>query len=275
MVYVDHGATTGALDPVERDIIEAVFDFDELTLERLMTPRPDVFSIPLSTPHAELVAATREHGYSRVPITGVAADDVVGVMLLKDLLKFKKAPLAGPKQLRAMLLPPVFVPASKSADSMLQEFLERRFHMAFVVDEHGTFVGLVTLDDLLGELLGEDDDTFDSEIARLRPDALTVKASIDVEDFIEETGIELPAGDYHTVAGYVFHALGRLPRKGDHVVAGEHRFVVSKMEGRRIAEVIVTSTGTPLPVPDRDPDAEVYPPTAAASGKHEPRRTAR
>lgn len=150
-----------------------------------------------------------------------------------------------------MLLPPVFVPSSKSADSMLREFLERRFHMAFVVDEHGTFVGLVTLDDLLAELLGEDDETFDTEIARLRPDALTVKASIDVDDFVEETGIELPAGDYHTLGGYVFHALGRLPRKGDHVTHGEHRFVVAKMEGRRIAELIVTGTATPMPAADR------------------------
>src|SRR4029079_19038376 len=100
----------------------------------------------------------KANGFSRIPITGVAQDDVVGVLLLKDLLKFRKTPLAGPKQLRAMLLPPVFVPASKSADSMLREFLERRFHMAFVVDEHGTFVGLVTLDALRRELLGSTDD---------------------------------------------------------------------------------------------------------------------
>lgn len=268
MVYIDHGAATGALDPAERDIIEAVFEFDEQTVERLMTPRPDVFSIPLQTAHDAIVALTRDHGFSRIPVTGVAADDVVGVLLLKDLLKFRKAPIAGPKQLRAMLLPPVFVPASKSADSMLREFLERRFHMAFVVDEHGTFVGLVTLDDLLGELLGEDEDTFDSEIARSRPDAMTVKGSMDVEDFVEETGIELPEGDYHTVAGFVFHALGRLPRKGDQAIASDHRFVVSKMEGRRIAEVIVSGVGTPLPVPEREPDAD-----APADGA-EPRRRA-
>ncbi len=187
-----------------------------------------------------------EAGHSRIPVTGVADDDIVGVLLLKDLLRFRKTPLAGPRQLRSLLLPPVFVPTSKPADSMLEEFLERRFHMAFVVDEHGTLVGLVTLDDLLGELFGdEDDDTDESEIARLRPDALTVKASIDVEDFVEETGITLPEGDYHTLGGFVFHELGRLPRKGDSVAVGEHRFVVAKMEGRRIAEVIVRSPDLP------------------------------
>lgn len=241
MVIIDSGAATGALDPLERDIIEAVFEFDAMTVERLMTPRPDVFAVPLATGWEALLDAARTAGHSRIPITGSSPDDIVGVLLLKDLLRFRDEPFAGPRQLRSLLLPPVFVPASKQADGMLEEFLERRFHMAFVVDEHGTLVGLLTLDDLLHELLGEDDDTDDSEIARLRPDALTVKASIDVEDFVEETGIELPEGDYHTLGGFVFHELGRLPRKGDTVAVHDHRFVVAKMEGRRIAEVIVRS----------------------------------
>lgn len=256
MVLVDDGAASGQLDPLERDIIEAVFEFDELTVDRLMTPRPDVASISLNTGWSELLAFAREQELSRLPVTGVAPDDIVGVLLVKDLLKFREAPLSGPRQLRALLLPPVFVPASKSADSMLREFLERRFHMAFVVDEHGTFVGLVTLDDLLGELLGAIDDeaSEDSEIARIRPDALTVKASIDLEDFGEETGIVLPEGEYHTLGGYVFHELGRLPRKGDAVTFGPHTFQVSKMEGRRIAELVVSTAPAPgePPAPDQE-----------------------
>lgn len=252
MVYVERGAESGELDPTERDIIEAVFEFDELTVGRLMTPRPDVFSVPLTITWQELLTRCREEGTSRIPVTGQGRDDIVGVLLLKDLLRFRTAPLSGPKQLRALLLPPVFVPVGKSAESMLQEFLEKRFHMAFVVDEHGTFVGLVTLDDLLGELVGTDDeDTDDSEISRNKPDALTVKASIDVEDFAEETGIVLPEGDYHTLGGFVFHQLGRLPRKGEAVELGEHRFVVARMEGRRVSEIVVTSA-TPAPAPDQE-----------------------
>jgi putative hemolysin len=252
MVYVANSAESGELDPLERDIIEAVFEFDELTVDRLMTPRPDVFSVPLTIGWEELMEHCRKRQLSRIPVTGHTQDDIVGVLLMKDLLKFRAAPLSGPKQLRSLLLPPVFVPASKSADGMLREFLAKRFHMAFVVDEHGTFVGLVTLDDLLGELLGvEDDDTDDSEIARLRPGALTVKASMDLEDFAEETGIALPQGDYHTLGGFVFHQLGRLPRKGESVLFGEHKFVVSRMEGRRLSEVVVTNQ-TPAPAPDQE-----------------------
>ena len=240
LVYVAHGTASGALDPLERDIIEAVFEFDEMTVERLMTPRPDVFSVPVDIGWEDLLEAARFADHSRIPVTA-DDEDIIGVLLLKDLLRYREEPPTGPRQLRSLLLPPVFVPTSKRADAMLEEFLERRFHMAFVVDEHGTFVGLVTLDDLLRELFGEDDDTDEQDIARLRPDAITVKASIDVEDFADETGIDLPEGDYHTLAGFVFHELGRLPRKGDAVAFGDHRFVVAKMEGRRIAEVVVRS----------------------------------
>ncbi len=239
LVMVAHSAATGELDPMERDMIEAVFDFDDLTVERVMTPRPDMFTVPLGITWEELLQTARAEGHSRIPITGATRDDIVGVLLLKDLLKYRRAPFSGPRQLRSLLMPPVFVPVSKAANSMLREFLERRYHMAFVVDEHGTLVGLITLDDLLDELLGEDEDTDESEIERLRPDALTVKASIDVDDFVEETGITLPQGDYHTVGGFVFHQLGRLPRRGDTVALEHHRFVVSEMEGRRIAEVVV------------------------------------
>ena len=240
LVYVE-GAAVGELDPTERDIIEAVFEFDELTVDRLMTPRPDVFSVPLAIGWDDLLARVRDEPHSRIPITGIGPDDIVGVLLVKDLLRFRAEGISGPRQLRSLLLPPVFVPASKDADSMLNEFLERRFHMAFVVDEHGTFVGLVTLDDLLGELLGgaEDESEEDSEITRVDANAITVKASMDLEDFAEETGIVLPEGEYHTLGGFVFHELGRLPRKGDAVTFGRHRFKVLNMEGRRIAELSV------------------------------------
>lgn len=247
LVYVAHGTRLGELDETERDIIEAVFEFDDLYVGRLMTPRPDVSSVPLSTPWDELLRKARDQGYSRIPVTGTGPDDILGVLLVKDLLKFRGQPLQSPKQLRSLLLPPVFVPASKTADSMLREFLERRFHMAFVVDEHGTLVGLVTLDDLLAELIGaHDDETADSEIER-QADALTVKAGIDLEDFEEETGIALPAGEYHTLGGYVFHQLGRLPRRGDTISYAAHEFVVSKMEGRRVAEILVRGVPTEPP----------------------------
>ncbi len=241
MVYVDRSMASGELDPVERDIIEAVFELDDMPIQRLMTPRPDVFSLPLNIGWSDLLEGAYAAGHSRIPVRGRSEDDIVGVLIVKDLLRYRKAPLDGPRQLRSILMPPIFVPATMPAHIMLQEFLAQRFHMAFVVDEHGTLTGLITMDDLLSELLRDDEASEDSEIARVRPNVLTVKATMDVEDFVEETGIPLPAGSYHTVGGFVFHELGRLPKQGDTVHHEGRRFVVEEVDGRRISEIRVVA----------------------------------
>ena len=250
LVYLDQGAEAGTVAPLERDFVEAVFELDDLTIERVMTPRPDVFALPLTTPWKDLILRCRESGFSRIPLYSKTPDSLVGVLLFKDLLKLRHSPIEGPLQLRSVLMPPVFVPTSKRADVMLEEFLERRFHMAHVVDEHGTLVGLVTLDDLLNELIGEGDAHADiQEYSDLPGDVIRVRATIDVEDFKEEAGIDLPEGDYHTLGGFVFHMLGRLPRVGDEVLSCNRAFVVSSMRGRRIDELHIR------PCEPQEPDA--------------------
>ena len=246
MVLVDRGTASGAIDPAERDIIEAVLDFDELIVERLMTPRPDLLGLGIDTPWQELLDQTKASGYSRIPIWDTAPDDIIGVLLIKDLLRFQDNPPT-PQQLRTLLLPPAFVPASKPADVMLQEFLKRQLHMAFVVDEHGTLVGVLTLDDHLEELLGKLDESEENELTRPRPNVLSVIANMDVEDFTEESGILLPTGEWHTVGGFVFHELGRLPRTGDVVRWQRWTFSVAQMSGRRIVslEIVEHASITP------------------------------
>jgi putative hemolysin len=223
----------------ERDIVEAVFDFDELDVSRLMTPRPDIFSLPLSTPWEDAIRRCHEAQFSRVPIYRSRPDEVVGVLLVKDLLRFLKEPPATLRGVQRVLLPPVFVPASKSASDLLREFLERKSHLSLVVDEHGALVGLITLDDLLAELL---DHQTDEEVGLqlLEPGRYCVRAWVDVDDFAEETGLTLPEGEYNTVGGFVFHALGRVPQVGEVVHHAEHRFEVRRMQGRRIEEIAVT-----------------------------------
>lgn len=236
---VGSGAASGALDEMEREIIESVFEFDDITVERLMTPRTEMFSLPLTLPWDELVRRCRDSERARIPIHGSRTDDVVGVLLLKDLLKHRNTPPAGPRQLRSLLVPPVFVPASRSADSMLREFLEKQFQMAFVVDEHGTLLGLVTLDDLLQELMGEAESAT-PHTAPERPNGPWVlDGQIDVDDFESQTGIGLPEGEYHTLGGFVFFQLGRLPRRGDSVGWNGVTFIVREMEGRRISQIEV------------------------------------
>ena len=236
------GEEAGNLVPAERELLEAVFELDDITVSRLMTPRPDVFSLDIDTPWSEMIQQIRDTGFSRIPIFEGSEDGMLGVLLVKDLLRHLSRPPESLRDLSRLLMPPVYVPASKAADQMLTEFLERKSHMAFVVDEHGTLTGLITLDDLLSELVGElldqgDDQTED--VDAIRPGRLSVRATMDIEDFAEETGISLPEGDYHTVGGFVFHELGRLPRRGDVVRWEGHRFFVGSMEGRRIGSVLV------------------------------------
>ena len=242
LVYLERGTETGSIAPRDLDFAEAVFDFDDLTVERLMTPRPDIFALPLRTSWGQLTQRCLSSGFSRVPIYSRSKDSILGILLIKDLLKLRSAPIAGPLQLRSLLLPPVFVPTSKPADDMLEEFLAQRYHMAFVVDEHGTLVGLVTLDDLLDELLGEaEDGTTEGELTE-RNGGWTVRANMDIEDFTEDTGIVLPEGDYHTLGGYVFHELGRLPKIDDRVHHETWTFAVASMKGRRISSLNVLSS---------------------------------
>ncbi|MBN2798108.1 MAG: HlyC/CorC family transporter [Deltaproteobacteria bacterium] len=245
---IGKSAAEGDVEEFERDIIEAVFEFGETTVSRVMTPRPEIFSVRLSIPWPQLIQTVREGGFSRVPVYGARSDDILGVLLLKDLLPFRDHPLRGPKELRELLLPPTFVPASKLAQDMLKEFIENKQHMAFVVDEHGTLVGLVTLDDLMDELVGdflESDEVYE-EILETAPGVLRVLGNIDVDDYAEETGVQLPEGEYHTVGGFVFHQLGRLPRPGDEVSHDQRLYQVTKVDGLRISELIVREVLTEL-----------------------------
>ena len=253
LTLVEQGTADGTVDSRERDLIESVFEFDDLTVARVMTPRPDMFSVPLNIGWTGLIKRVKESGFSRIPVYGRTADDIVGVMLLKDILKHQKNPPSGPRQLRSLLMPPVFVPHSKPATDMLQECLRQRNHISFVVDEHGTLTGMVTLDDLLEELFGEvqDEDSEERSIVSFdQTGTYIVNAGMDIEDFTEETGLSLPEGEYHTVGGFVFHKLGRLPRRGDKVVWNDHRFIVRTMDGRRVAQLQVK-------VASKDPKQEL------------------
>ena len=239
---VDEGRHSGDVAELEQEIIHRVFEFGEMPVSRMMTPRPDVVAAPLTIPYPELVARVRDAGVSRVPIYDGDPDDVVGVLLTKDLLQFVVRGDGDPPDadaLKALLQEPLFIPTSKPAEDLLREFRERRVHIALVVDEHGSLVGLVTMDDLLQELMGDlaEDDEDSEEIERIHPDTWTVSGAMDIEDFAEETGISLPNGDYRTVGGFVFSRIGHLPAAGEAVVHEGVAFTVTSVEGRRIIEI--------------------------------------
>lgn len=245
---IDQGHRAGSIQSIEQEMLHKVFEFGDLTVARLMTPRPDVFSIGLTTRWDELVTAVRSSGYSRVPVFRSSHDDIIGILLVKKLLPLLRATReAGaappaPQQIRRLLHPVRFVPTTKRAEDMLAEFRKERLHMAIVVDEHGSVVGVVTLDDLLRELVGElldETDQDEPDVTPVTAGTWTVRASMDVDDFGERFETELPRGEYNTVGGFVMTRLGEVPEKGTELVWNGLLFRVSGVEGHRVTELCV------------------------------------
>jgi CBS domain containing-hemolysin-like protein len=241
-VLIEQGRATGVIQEAEEEIINRVFDFGDLRVARLMTPRPDIVSLSVTTPWVEIWETIRKAGYSRIPFYQGNPDNVLGILHIKDLLKIRSQP-PNARQLQKMLHPPLFVPPSKRAQDLLREFRSRNQHMAIVVDEHGSIVGLLTLDDLLAELVGEildESDIEEPEVRSIGTNVWSIRAAIDIEDFTEKVGIELPAGDYTTLAGFIFHQLGEAPKKGDSITWDGARYLITGVEGRRITDVTVS-----------------------------------
>lgn len=248
---IDRGRRAGSIGSLEQEVIHRIFEFGDLPVSRLMTPRPDIFSVNLTTPWPELVEALEKAGYSRVPVWRGTRDNIVGILLVKDLLPAILAtrdgagtPARAPtiRELMDLLHPPRFVPTTKRAEQMLKEFREEKFHMAVVVDEHGSIAGVVTLDDLLAELVGElldEHDVEEEDVREVREGLFTVKAGIDIEDFSERFDVEIPEGDYTTLSGFLLSLLGELPEKGQELRWNGLRFTVSGIDGHRLTEISV------------------------------------
>ncbi len=269
---IDQGTEVGAIQPMEQEIIHRVFEFGEIPVSRLMTPRPDIFGLSITTPWPDILVAMRDQRYSRVPIWQSNPDNVVGVLLMKDLLRFRatakdRAVIPNIRQLQKLLHPVLYVPPGKLAQDLLREFRAKKNHMAMVVDEHGTITGLITLDDLLTELVGEvldESDVDERDIVAIQPGLWSVKAGIDIEDFGRHFEVEVPEGEYTTLAGLVLQLLGRAPQKGDDAsidLVGDgdppgNRFAfhVSGLEGRRITELTVKKG--PIPASTGDDDGQ-------------------
>ncbi len=235
---IDEGHQAGTIKSVEHELIHRVFSFGDVQVSRLMTPSPDLVSFPLNLPYARLVTRLEAHPYSRVPIYEGLPDNIIGILLTKDLLRYKTQQAPSPNELRRLLQQPYFVPGSKPADEMLREFQSLRMHMALVVDEHGSIDGVITLDNLLDELLGPQLDVDeDPEISRVSENHWSVVGGMDLDDLAQQTGIEFPDENATTVGGFLMDQLGHMPEMGEAVHYEGYRLRVLRMDGRRIVEV--------------------------------------
>ena len=227
----------------ERELIDSVLEFGETIVREIMTPRPDMITIPIDGSIQQLIELSTSEGYSRLPVT--SNGDVVGMVIVKDLLRMFTDAGEHRETVGDVMRPVEFVPETKLAASLLAEMQESHTHQVIVVDEYGDVVGLVTIEDLLEELVGEIADETDPEEALIvaRGDGWWVDARLGVDDLCKVTGVE-PPDDYEgdTVGGLVLGLAERVPEEGEEFLFENLALTVARMQGRRVSEVIVTVT---------------------------------
>ncbi|HEX2441300.1 MAG TPA: hemolysin family protein [Methylomirabilota bacterium] len=239
---VDVGASEGVVEREEREMIHKVFELEDTLVRSVMVPRTDMFCLAVGTPREQILPALRENLHSRVPVYEGSLDVIVGILYTKDLLPHVATGLPADFDLRAHLHPPYFVPESKRADALLQEFQAKKLHMAIVVDEYGGTAGLVALEDLLEELVGEIADEYDEPerlIQRLDDSTFRVAGKLALEDLNSAAGLSISNEAYTTVGGWVLDLFGRVPRKGERWETPELVVTVEKVERTRVIEVLV------------------------------------
>jgi magnesium and cobalt exporter, CNNM family len=239
---VDVGAREGVVERSEREMIHKVFELEDTLVREVMVPRPDMFCLDVTIEPAQLLPLLREQLHSRVPVYEETVDQIVGVLYTKDLLPYLSG-LPADFSLRPHLHPPYFVPGSKRADALLREFQAKKLHLAVVVDEYGGTAGLVTLEDLLEELVGEIRDEYDEDerlIQRVAPRSFRVSGRLAIDELNTVTGLQIPDDAFDTVGGWVLDLFGRVPHKGEKTEADGVRVAVEKVERTRVLEVLVT-----------------------------------
>ncbi|HVS60617.1 MAG TPA: hemolysin family protein [Gemmatimonadaceae bacterium] len=244
-LLVEQSQEGGQMQAHDADLIDAVFEFSEKNAREVMTPRTELVALPIEATLSEVLSVVEESGLSRYPVYDESIDNIIGVVLAKDLLKLL-APRANTDafDLPSIMRPVHVIPGSREVEEVLADFKRLKEHMAVVLDEYGGTAGVVTMEDLLEEIVGEILDEYDTpEDAEAplhtRAGETQVPGSTHIGELNEHFSLTVPDEDYTTIGGYVFGVLGRLPVVGDRVIAGGAIFTVREMDGRRIETLSV------------------------------------
>jgi gliding motility-associated protein GldE len=241
MTLVEAGEESGQLEETEREMISSIFEFGETLVKEIMVPRTDMKMIQLGVSLQEITEEVREWGFSRYPVFQDNLDNIVGMLYAKDLITY----IRGDKSdfdLHKILRPAYFIPENKEISELLKEFQKNKVHLAIVVDEYGGTAGLVTLEDVLEEIVGEIQDEYDQEAPEYVRDsygAIDANAKMAIKDVNEVIGSDvIPTdGDFETLGGFIYDLTGRIPVLGESSEYGAFRFTVSEVEGQRIKRI--------------------------------------
>ena len=240
-LLVEVGEEEGVLEEEEKEMIHNVFELGDTTVREVMVPRIDMVTVEEDASIADAVNVIVQGGQSRIPVFSESIDNIIGVLYAKDLLRVL-ASSQRPSTVKPLVRPAYFVPETKRLDDLLHELQQHRVHMAIVMDEYGGVAGLVTIEDLVEEIIGDIQDEYDREellYEKLSDDEYIVDAKISIRDFNDMMDTDLPAEDYDTVGGLVLSRLDKIPSVGDMVHEGGYTFTVLGTKGRRVTKVKV------------------------------------
>jgi putative hemolysin len=242
-MLLSSSAEQGEIEQGEQEMLYKVFDFADKEVADVMVPRPEVAAVAVSLPPEEALQAVLDSPYTRYPVYRESLDDIVGVLHVRDLVEAIYDRGLAAVDLAQIVRPAYMVPETKDLAALLTEFRRTNQHLAIVIDEYGSTEGIVTLEDLLEEIVGEIEDEFDlpdETVERVDDDTVRIDGTFTIDDFNERFSVDLPEDGFHTVAGFVFGRLGRAAVPGDEVVHEGLRFRVESVEGQRIERLLVT-----------------------------------
>lgn len=240
LTFVEVVEEEGEIKEEEKELIHNIVEFDDTSASEIMTPRGDMYFLEVDQEIdlREII----QSGYSRIPVIEGSIDNVIGVLNLKDLFMHEATSSEKPK-LRALMTKPYFIPENKKLDSLMRQFKKRKQHIAIVVDEHGGVSGLITLEDVLEEIVGEisdETDKVESHIVPLSDNEWIVLGKTEIEEVNDTIGMDIPdVGDYDTFSGYILDRIEKIPSVNEEIVLDDYVVVVKEIEGNRILEYIV------------------------------------
>ena len=255
-MMVDVGGEKGVIEDVQKEMINNIFEFDDLDAGDIMTHRTDMVALEVNDSLDEVVEKAIEDGYSRIPVFEDDQDNIIGIIYVKDLLEYVGKELPA-KTLRDIMREPMYVPESKICGDLFKEMTACHTQMAVVVDEYGGTAGIVTLEDVVEAIMGNIQDEYDDEedeISKIDETTFTIDGITNIEEINELTGVDLPEGSYDTLAGFIIKELGFLPKEGEtyEVEYKNLKFTVISVDERRIEKVKVEI----LPVPEDEEDED-------------------
>jgi magnesium and cobalt transporter len=251
---ISEAAMRQLIDSDTKSMLQGVLDVSKMRARDIMVPRSQMATIDIEQPVSAFLPILLENNHSRYPVVNEDKDHVEGILLVKDLLQFALNPNQTDWHIRDFLRPAVIIPESKRVDALLKEFRQKRYHMAIVVDEYGGVSGLVTIEDILEQIVGEiedeHDDEEDNDIKKMASRVFQVSALTPLDEFNESFGTGFDEEDADTIGGIVLHAFGHMPERGESIQLGDLTFKVSKANSRRLLQLQVIKAKEPVAAED-------------------------